>query len=64
MELVQGSWRRHSGVVGALQPGQRVPDLSSKLAQPALNLLALQMGHIIVELGSQREQRPAGRTPG
>jgi hypothetical protein len=51
---------RHRGRrVGAAQPGQRLPDLVGELAEHVFDPLALQVGHVIVQLGRQRKQRPA-----
>ncbi len=53
-QLRQRDRRRGHGP-GGIQPGQPVQDVAEHAFQP----LALQMGHVVVELGSQREQRPA-----
>lgn len=40
---------------GGLQPDEGLPDLPAKLAHRIVNLLALQMRHVVVELGGQRK---------
>jgi hypothetical protein len=53
--------RSHRRRLAGLQPGQCLPDLPGQMPDCALQPLGLQMGHVMVQLGSQRLQRPAPR---
>ena len=53
--------RRYRRALAGLQPGQCLPDLPGQMPDRTLQPLALQMGHVMVQLGSQRLQRAAPR---
>lgn len=45
--------------VSGIQPGEGFQDLAAKLAHRIINLLALQMSRVVVQLGGQWLQRSA-----
>jgi hypothetical protein len=51
-------------MVTIIQPGKHFPGLSGKLSEHFLESLALQMGHIVVQLRGQRLQRVTLGTTG
>ena len=45
--------------MSGIQPGEGFQDLAAKLAHRMMNLLALQMSRVVVQLGGQWLQRSA-----
>jgi hypothetical protein len=54
--------RRTLLIVAIVQPGKGFPSFAGQLSEHVLESLALQMGHVVIQLSSQRLQRVAPGT--